>query len=70
MDMSTSKPWYLSRTVWASLVGIALSAAGFLGVTVDAFDSAGLTDALLQAATAIAGLVALFGRLAANQKIG
>ena len=68
--MIDTKPWYLSRTIWASLVAIGLSIAGALGVSVDAIDGAGLPDALLQAATGIAALFALFGRLSASRKIG
>ena len=68
--MIDTKPWYLSRTIWASLVAIALSVAGALGLSTDAIDGVGLTDALLQAATGFAALVALLGRLSANRKIG
>jgi len=68
--MVEKKAWYFSRTVWAALVGIALSLAGFLGIATDAIDANGLTDALLQAATALAGVVALLGRLAARSAIG
>lgn len=68
--MSDTKPWYLSRTVWASVVGIILSLAGLVGVGIEAINPEGLTDALLQAATAIAGIIAVAGRLAASRKIG
>lgn len=68
--MIDTKPWYLSRTIWASLVAISLSVAGAFGVGTDMIDAAGLTDALLQAATGFAAIVALFGRLSASRKIG
>jgi hypothetical protein len=67
--MTDIKPWYLSRTVWASVVTILLSVAGLVGVGVEAINPEGLTDALLQGATAIAGIIALIGRLAATRKI-
>lgn len=67
--MADAKPWYLSRTVWASVATIMLSIAGLVGVGIDAIDPEGLTDALLQAATAIAGIFAVIGRLAATRKI-
>lgn len=67
--MNDTKPWYLSRTVWASVVGILLSLAGLVGVSVEMVNPEGLTDALLQAAAAIAGIVAVIGRLAATRKI-
>ena len=68
--MTDTKPWYLSRTVWASVVGIILSVAGLVGVGIDAINPEGLTDAFLQAAAAIAGIIAVIGRLAATRKIG
>ena len=68
--MTDSKPWYLSRTIWASLITIVTAAAAILGVPVAGIDNAALTDTLLQAITAISGLVAIFGRLGANSRIG
>lgn len=68
--MTDSKPWYLSRTIWASLITILMAAAGILGLPVAGIDNAALTDTLLQAITAISGLVAIFGRLGASSRIG
>jgi hypothetical protein len=68
--MTDSKPWYLSRTIWASLITIVTAAAGILGVPVAGIDNQALTETLLQAITAISGLVAIFGRLGANARIG
>lgn len=68
--MIDTKHWYLSRTVWASLVAILLSVAGLVGVGVEAIDPEGLADALLQAATAIAAIIAVIGRFVATKKIG
>ncbi|MBL8579014.1 MAG: hypothetical protein JNK47_17480 [Mesorhizobium sp.] len=68
--MTESKPWYLSRTIWASLVTIVMAAAGIVGLPVAGIDNTALTETLLQAITAISGLVAIFGRLSANSRIG
>lgn len=68
--MTAMKPWYLSRTVWASAVTFAVSAAGIFGLPMDQVDGPALTDTLLQAITAISGLVALFGRIGATSRIG
>jgi hypothetical protein len=67
--MTDSKPWYLSRTIWASLITI-VTAAAIVGVPVAGIDNSALTDTLLQAITAISGLVAIFGRLGASSRIG
>lgn len=68
--MNSTKPWYLSRTIWASLITVASAAGSMLGVPVGAIDNAALTDALLQAIAAVSGLVAIFGRLQATERIG
>lgn len=68
--MTDSKPWYLSRTIWASLITIVTAAAGIVGVPVAGIDNQALTDTLLQAITAVSGLVAIFGRLDARSRIG
>jgi hypothetical protein len=67
--MTDSKPWYLSRTIWASLITI-VTAAAIVGVPVAGIDNSALTDTLLQAITAISGLVAIFGRLGASSRMG
>jgi hypothetical protein len=68
--MTATKPWYLSRTVWASIVTIVIGAAGLAGLPADAIDGPALTDTLLQAVTAFAGVIGLFGRLSAKHLIG
>lgn len=67
--MSEDKPWYLSRTIWAGLVALFLSLAGAFGFISDAVDHGALTDVMLQLATAIAGLITIFGRLGAISRI-
>jgi hypothetical protein len=68
--MIATKPWYLSRTIWASIVTILTGAAGLTGLPLDGLDGSALTDTLLQAVSAISGLIAVFGRLSAKERIG
>ena len=68
--MTASKPWYLSRTIWASIVTVLSGAAGIAGLPIDGLDGQALTDTLLQAISAVSGLIAIFGRLSAKHKIG
>ena len=68
--MATVKSWYLSRTIWASIVTIVTGAAGLTGLPLDGLDGSALTDTLLQAISAISGLIAIFGRLSAKERIG
>ena len=67
--MNTAKPWYLSRTIWASIVTVLSGGAGLVGVPTGVIDDGALTDTVLQLVTAISGLVAIFGRLAARDAI-
>lgn len=68
--MTTSKPWYLSRTIWASMITVLTGAAGLAGLPIDGLDGQALTDTLLQVISAASGLVAIFGRLSAKERIG
>ncbi len=67
--MNKSKPWYLSKTVWASIVTILVSLAGLFGVTGNLLDSDLVSDAIVQFITALMGLIAVFGRVTAKEKI-
>jgi len=67
--MSGMKPWYLSRTIWASVVTIVTAAGGLFGLPIEDADGQALTDSLLQAISAVSGLVAIVGRLKADTRI-
>ena len=68
--MTDLKPWYLSRTIWASLITILTAVGGLVGLPLAGVDNAALTETVLQTITAISGLIALFGRLGATNRIG
>lgn len=67
--MEYFKPWYLSRTIWASAVAVIATLANAVGLPIEASDVASLPDAILQAVAAIAGLIAIFGRVFARNRI-
>lgn len=67
--MTDTKPWYMSRTIWAALVSVAASIGAFLGFETDEATRTNLTDALLQIIAALAGIMAIFGRLSARSLI-
>ena len=67
--MTSSTPWYLSRTIWASVVTILTGGAGLIGLPLGGIDSAALTDTILQAITAVSGLIAIMGRISAKERI-
>jgi len=73
-----TKPWWQSKTVWASALAILLSLLAVLNVdhigevqveNVQANQEA-LLEWVIEVATAIAGGIALWGRLTAKARIG
>jgi hypothetical protein len=68
--MNPGKPWYLSKTIWASIVTVLMSVGSLFGLPGGLADNGALADAIIQAITAVMGLVAIFGRVTAGQKIG
>lgn len=68
--MSETKPWYLSRTIWAAIVSVTATIAGALGYPVDELGRDGLVEAILQIVAAAAGVLAILGRFTATARIG
>jgi hypothetical protein len=68
--MTASKPWYLSRTIWASIITVATGGAGLFGIPTGLIDNGALTETILQLVTAVSGLIAILGRISATSKIG
>ena len=67
--MNPTKPWYLSKTIWASLVTVLMSLGGLFGLPEGLVDNDTLAEAIIQAVTAVMGLAAIFGRIVAAEKI-
>ena len=67
--MIEKKPWYFSRTVWSAAVSVAATLGAMLGLPVGALDQAALTEAVLQTVAAVAGIVAIFGRVTATHQL-
>ena len=67
--MTNSKPWYLSKTIWASIVTILLSVGGMFGAPSNLVDPKSVAEIVVQLVTALAGLTAVFGRLSATDNI-
>ena len=63
------KPWYLSKTVWGSVVAILAALAGLFDVDLSTADQARAVDMIVQAIGALGGLVALVGRFRATRPI-
>ena len=70
MAEKDNKPWYLSKTVIAGIVTMIIGVAGTfgLGAAIEG-EKDQIVDVVIQIATALAGLVAVYGRLTAKKKI-
>jgi hypothetical protein len=68
--MNDSKHWYQSKTVWGALIAILASLLQASGVDFDAAGQDQLADDLVALSGAIGGLVALYGRLSAEKRLG
>lgn len=61
-----TKPWYLSKTVLAALVVIAASG---VGMDIDKIEAGNVASQLDSIITAVAALVAIYGRATAKTQI-
>jgi hypothetical protein len=64
------KQWYQSKTVWGALVAILASLLQASGTAIDASGQDQLANNLVALSGAIGGLVALYGRLSADKRLG
>lgn len=67
--MNEEKPWYLSRTIWASVVTILSSLLLVLGHTITPDLQSYLTDVILMLVTGISGAVGAYYRVTATSKL-
>lgn len=67
-----SKPWYESKTVWGAVIGMAGAFCPRVIAALGGTDAAAnqIVTVASAIATAIGGLVAIYGRLKANKAIG
>lgn len=68
-DTTETKPWYTSRGVLGGLAGVIIGVASAFGLDSLAGLEAQLTDTLIAIGTAIAGGLAILGRIKADKKI-
>lgn len=68
--MDETKQWYLSKTVWGALIAIIASLLSGMGLELGAGAQDRLADDLVSLAGAIGGLIAIYGRLTAEKRVG
>ncbi|MCF6321323.1 MAG: hypothetical protein L3J32_06080 [Rhizobiaceae bacterium] len=67
--MIDEKPWYLSKTIWGSLIAVAAALAATAGITIDGQNQQIISDAILQVIAAAGALLSIYGRLSATDLI-
>lgn len=67
--MTQFKPWFLSKTIWASGISIFCAILGLAGFPTGGVDQSALADQLLQIISAASGVIAIFGRVSAGTRI-
>ena len=68
--MEDNKAWYQSSGVWGGIVTLGAAIAGGFGIVVDEGSQKELVGYLVALGTAVGGVLALYGRVTANKKIG
>jgi hypothetical protein len=69
-EMEETKQWYRSKTVWGALIAILAALLPSMGMELDDSAQGQLADNLVSLAGAIGGLVAIYGRLTAERRLG
>jgi len=67
--MVDEKPWFMSKTIWGSLISVAAALVSTLGISLDGAVQVAITDAVVQLIGAAGALLAIYGRLAATDII-
>lgn len=68
--MEDFKGMFASKTVWGGIVALLAGVLGILGYTIDATDQVTLVETATAIASAVGGVIAIYGRVKASKKIG
>ena len=67
--MLNEKPWWESRTIWASVIAVAAVIAGYFRFEIVEADQAALVDAITSIVGAVAGVIAIYTRATAKASL-
>ena len=67
--MNQYKPWYASKTIWASLVSLAAAIGAGFGVEIDQQMQTTFVETALQLAAVTGSVIAVVGRVSATSLI-
>jgi len=63
------KEWYKSKAIWGGLIAVGSAIAGACGIAVNADTQDQIAELAVVTGTAIGGLLAIYGRVKAEQNI-
>ena len=63
------KEWYKSKTVWGGLIAVGSAIAGACGIIISADTQDQIAELVVVGASAVGGLLAIYGRVKAEQQI-
>lgn len=68
--MENSKQWYHSKTMWGALIAMAAALLQIAGFDLDPATQGDLADSIVALSGAVGALVAIYGRLTAEKRLG
>lgn len=68
--LTDTKSIWASKTIWGGAIALLAAAAGLLGYAITADQQAELIETGSMIVSAVGGLIALWGRIAATKRIG
>jgi len=63
------KEWYKSKTVWGGIIAVGAAIAGAFGISLDVATQYQISDYIVVGVGAVGGLLAIYGRVKAEQSI-
>ena len=69
MQLTGSKGFLQSKTIWGGLIALGGAGLGLLGYTISPADQLAATNALSSIAAAAGGLFAIYGRVVATERV-
>lgn len=67
--MDSFKPWYASKTIWASIISLVAVSASAFGVDIDAELQTAFVETVLQVVAVAGSVMAVVGRVGATSMI-
>lgn len=68
--MEENKSWWQSKTVWGGIIAFAAGIAGVFGIAVPEAVQGDIAEHVTALASALGGLIAVYGRIKAERKVG